>query len=101
MWQEKLYVSGAANSRRSPLLAFLRFQRAGRDNRFSSPSGLFRPENAPEFLPSGFLSFQRSEAVSSLDPPLPFMEQIALRLFALCGFEGLAPLEIGVRPSPD
>jgi hypothetical protein len=40
---------GDANSRRSPLLAFLRFQRAGRYNRFSCPSGLFHPDNAPEF----------------------------------------------------
>jgi hypothetical protein len=46
--------SGSANSRQSPLIAFLHLQRAGRENRFSHPSGLFRPENAPEFLPSGF-----------------------------------------------
>lgn len=73
---------------------FLRFQRAGRKNRFPCPLGLFHPKNALEFLPSGFLSFQRYEAVSSLSPPLPFVERITFRLSVLGGFEGLIPLEI-------
>jgi hypothetical protein len=66
---------GAANSRRSPLVAFLRFQRTGRQNRLYNLSGFFHPENALELLPSGLSSFQRSETVSSPDPPLPFAGQ--------------------------
>lgn len=71
---ENSIKGGAANSRRSPLLAFLRFQRAGHENRFRYLSSFFHPKNALELVPSGFSSFQRSEVVSNFDPPLPFSE---------------------------
>lgn len=88
---------------RSPLVAFLRFQRAafvqtffprdrGRssfppERSFSRP-GLFHPGNALELPPSRPCSARRSRPLSRPHPPVPLDDRT---LTAAVGFEGLIP----------
>jgi len=84
-------VRGLPAPRKSPLIAFLRFQRAGPLSACSASSGLFRPENALELLPSGCLAAWRSRYVSAAHPPLPFRDELRrhLRLRRLHPFRKL------------
>lgn len=66
-------VGGGAESRRGPLVAFLRFERTWppRPTEPSEP-GLLHPGGAPELSPSGLSAARRSDLVTEVAPSLPF-----------------------------
>jgi hypothetical protein len=71
---------GVAKSRTGPLIAFLRFQRAGLNARSLNLPGFFHPGNALELSPSGLCSPRRFGTVPSAIPSLPFHLELCRRL---------------------
>lgn len=71
---------GVAKSRTGPLVAFLRFQRAGLNARSLDFPGFFHPGNTLELSPSGLCSPRRFGTVSSTIPSLPFHVALCRRL---------------------
>jgi hypothetical protein len=70
---ERFLSGGVAKSHRSPLVAFLRLQRAvPQGATLSTQPGLFHPDNALELSPSGLLAVRRYGLISETKPPLPF-----------------------------
>jgi hypothetical protein len=86
---------GVAKSRTGPLLAFLRFQRAGLNARSLDLPGFFHPGNALELSPSGLCSPRRFGTVSSAVPSLPFHVALGRRL----RLRRFTPSERQVQPS--